>query len=155
MTHLKTAALLSAVTVALAACASAPDTPPVYSESFIAHITEQGNRMFTYSASLSMEQQGRIGRGGRGPGGGGKGGGPAGGGRGGMDGGPGGGMAGGMDGSPGGGISGRMRENPEKAARERLDTVLASTNYCPHGWFTIEQTAQQGSVEIKGECRAR
>ncbi|WP_158681646.1 hypothetical protein [Microbulbifer pacificus] len=143
------AAALTAITV-LAGCASTPKTPPVFSESFIANITEQGNRIFTYTASVNGGGEGggpRGGMGGRGPGGGGKGGAP-GGGR------PGGGMGGGMGGAPGAGMSRKMREDPEKAAQERLEDVLTETSYCPKGWFVIEKSSLQGTVEIRGECRA-
>lgn len=126
----------------LASCSSTPKAPPVFSESLITNITEQGNRMFTYTATVNGGGGGEApsGRGGRG--------GPGGGG--GMGGGPGGGMGGG----PGGGMSSKMRVDPDKAAQERLEEVLTSTNYCPYGWFVIEKNNQQGSVEIKGECRA-
>jgi len=152
MKHLLTAAIVAS----LAACASAPKAPPVFSESFITNITPQGNHMFTYTASLSMEQQGG------GPGGGGGGRGPGGGGRGGMGSGPGGGMGGGpgggMGGSPGGGAGGgmaqKMRGNSEEAAMERLEEVLTETGYCPKGWFVIEKTADRGNVEVRGECRS-
>lgn len=155
-------AAVAAAIATVAGCASAPKAPPVFSESFITNITEQGNRMFTYTATINSGGErggpdGGMGGGGRGPGGGGgKGGGPGGGG---MGGGPGGGMGGGpgggMGGGPGGGgMSSKMRENPEKAAQERLQEVLAKTSYCPHGWFVIEKSNLQGSVEIRGECRA-
>ncbi|WP_171019029.1 hypothetical protein ACONUD_19445 [Microbulbifer harenosus] len=169
-------AAVAAAIATVAGCASAPKAPPVFSESFIANITEQGNRMFTYTATINSGGErggpdGGMGGGGRGPsggkgggpGGGGMGGGPGGGmgggpGGGGMGGGPGGGMGGGpggVGGGPGGGgMSSKMRENSEKAAQERLQEVLAKTSYCPHGWFVIEKSNLQGSVEIRGECRA-
>ncbi|MFV8781373.1 hypothetical protein ACNKU7_03015 [Microbulbifer sp. SA54] len=150
-----------AAIASLAACSSTPKAPPVFSESLITNITEQGNRMFTYTATVNGGGGGEApgGRGGRGgPGGGGPGGGMGGGPGGGMGGGPGGGMGGGpgggMGGGPGGGMSSKMRIDPDKAAQERLEEVLTSTNYCRHGWFVIEKNTQQGSVEIKGECRA-
>ncbi|WP_143735644.1 hypothetical protein [Microbulbifer mangrovi] len=146
-----TVVLVTAAT--LGGCASAPDAPPVFSESFIANITEQGNRMFTYTATVNGEGGGGApggGMRGRGPGGG-KGGGPGGG----MGGGAGGGPGGGMGGPGAVGMSKKMRENPEKAARERLEEVLSQTSYCPHGWFVIEKSTLQGKVEIRGECRAR
>lgn len=138
------AAAFAAIT-ALGGCASAPKAPPVFSESFITNITPQGNQLFTYSASLSMDKAG----GGRQSGGGGRGG------RGGPGGGKSGGMGGGKGGGPGGGMPAKMRENSGEAAMERLDQVLAETGYCPHGWFVIEKTVDRGSVEVKGECRAR
>ena len=152
MKHLLTAAAVASLT----ACASAPKAPPVFSESFITNITPQGNHMFTYTASLSMDRQGGPGGGGRGPGGG------PGGGRGGMGGGPGGGMGGGSGGGPGGGMgsgpnggmASKMRGNSSEAAMERLEEVLQQTSYCPNGWFVIEKTADRGNVEVRGECRA-
>ncbi|WP_043319191.1 hypothetical protein [Microbulbifer sp. HZ11] len=141
MKRLYSAAAFAAIAT-VTGCASAPKAPPVFSESFITSITPQGNHLFTYTASLSMENAG----GGRKPGGGGRGG------KGG--GGPGGGMGGGKGGGAGG-MPAKMRENASEAAMERLDLVLAETNYCPHGWFVIEKTADRGNVEVKGECRAR
>ncbi|WGL16145.1 lipoprotein [Microbulbifer bruguierae] len=155
MKRIPTVVAITAI-AALAACSSTPKAPPVFSESFITKITEQGNRMFTYTAMVNAGGEGggpgggRGGRGGGGPGGG-SGGGMGGGPGGGMGGGPGGGMGGGPG---GGGMSNKMRENPEKAAQARLEEVLADTAYCPHGWFVIEKSNLQGSVEIKGECRA-
>ncbi|MCK7596233.1 hypothetical protein M0G74_03000 [Microbulbifer sp. CAU 1566] len=155
MKSLYTAAAFAAITT-ITGCASTPKAPPVFSESFITNITEQGNRMFTYTATINGGGEGGgpgggMGGGRRGPGGPGGGGGMGGGPGGGMGGGPGGGMGGGPG---GGGMSGKMRENPEKAAGERLEEVLATTQYCPHGWFVIEKSNLQGSVEIRGECRA-
>lgn len=138
-----------ATVATLAGCASAPKSPPIFSESFIANITEQGNRMFTYTATVSGGEGSGPGGGMRGRGG--KGGGPGGG----MGGGPSGGPGGGMGGPGAGGMSKKMRENPGKAAQDRLEEVLAETSYCPHGWFVIEKSTLQGSVEIRGECRAR
>ncbi|WP_226663550.1 hypothetical protein [Microbulbifer aggregans] len=157
-----------AAIASLSACSSTPKAPPVFSESLITNITEQGNRMFTYTATVNGGGPGGGGeapggRGGRGGGpsggmGGGPGGGMGGGPGGGMGGGPGGGMGGGpgggVGGGPGGGMSSKMRIDPDKAAQERLEEVLTSTKYCPHGWFVIEKNTQQSSVEIKGECRA-
>ncbi|WP_308366091.1 MULTISPECIES: hypothetical protein [unclassified Microbulbifer] len=139
--------LLVACAALAAGCSSAPKMPPVFSESLITDISEQGNRFFTYKATLSMEQQGRGGPGG------GMGGGP-GRGRGGTPGGMGGGPGGTMGGTPGGGMQNRMRGNPEETAKERLEEILAETRYCPNGWFVIEETFDRGSAEIRGECRA-
>jgi|GEM_PF-2453581 len=146
--------LLAAVAVATG-CSSTPEMPPVFSESLITNITKQGNHFFTYKATLSLDQQrGRPGGMGSGPGGGR--GGPGGG----MGGVPGGGMegpgsmgGGPIDGGPGGGMQAKMRNNPEKAAMERLEEVLAETGYCPNGWFVIEKTFDRGSAEVRGECR--
>lgn len=152
MQPLYTAMAFTAI-AAVTGCASTPKAPPVFSESFITNITPQGNHLFTYTASLSMESRGGGRgsgggeRGGRGGKGGGKGGGPGGG--------PGGGMGGGQGGGKNGGMPQKMRSNANEAAMERLDEILAETSYCPHGWFVIEKTADSGNVEVKGECRAR
>ncbi len=146
MQNTKTLALLVAASSILAACASAPKAPPVFSESFITNITPQGNHLFTYTANVTRENhsEGRSSNRGGGRG------------KGGAGGRHGGGKEGGMRGAGGGGsMPSKMRENPEKAAQERLDIVLADTGYCPNGWFVIEQVATQGEVEIRGECRAR
>ncbi|MFC6632995.1 hypothetical protein [Microbulbifer taiwanensis] len=141
--------LLLLATAAAAGCSSVAKMPPVFSESLITNITEQGNHFFTYRANLSMQEGGAAPA--RGPGVGGKGGGRGGPG-GGMGGGPGGGMGGGM-GAPGGGMQARMRDNPQEAAMERLEEILAETGYCPNGWFVIEKTFDRGAAEIRGECR--
>ncbi|WP_323845416.1 hypothetical protein [Microbulbifer magnicolonia] len=133
------AATLAAIT---AGCSSTPRIPPVFSESLITDISEQGNRFFTYKATLSTDQRGgRPGDMGGGPGGD-------------MGGGPdGSGPGGGMGSGPGGGMAGKMRGNSEKAAMARLEEVLAETGYCTNGWFVIEKTFDRGSAEIRGECR--
>ncbi|AMX01767.1 hypothetical protein [Microbulbifer thermotolerans] len=132
--------LLAAATLA-AGCSSTPEKPPVFSESLITHISDQGNRFFTYKAQLSADQEGGMGGGRRG----GRGGGPGGG----MGGGPGGGAGG-----KGGGTMAKMRDNTQEAAMERMEELLAETDYCPNGWFIIEKTFDRGSAEIRGECRA-
>ncbi|MCA0892815.1 hypothetical protein [Microbulbifer agarilyticus] len=145
MKHAYAVAALAALGT-LAGCTSTPKAPPVFSEAFITNITEQGNRMFTYTAKVNTGDRQRRPSG------------PADGRRGGKGGGKGGvkgGMSGGGMGGPSSGMQQQGRGNPEKAARERLEEILAETHYCPHGWFVIEQTDLQGSVEVRGECRAR
>lgn len=143
------ATVIAAVLLATG-CSSAPEIPPVYSESLITNIAPQGNHFFTYTATVNTRQDGpgegmgggpRGGR--RGPGGG------MGGGPGGMDSGP-----GGMGGGPGRDTQRKMTEDPEKTAMQRLETVLAETGYCPAGWFVIESTFDRGAAKIRGECRA-
>lgn len=145
------ALIISAIALATG-CSSAPDMPPVFSESFITNITPQGNHFFTYSATMNMQQGSRPGRGMEAPRGG-MGGGPGGG----MDGGPGGDMGSGPGGGNGGGPGGapqKMRDNPEETAKERVAKIITDTGYCSNGWFVIDEMFDQGSAEIRGECRS-
>lgn len=157
---------LALATALLGGCSSAPSQPPVYSESFIASVTDQGLRQFEFALQLSPQEQGDR----RGPPGGGHRANPGGMGTGpgGGMGGPGGGMGGGM-GGPGGGMGGsrsapgrgeveRMRrgmdQDVEAVVYERLEQHLAESAYCSNGYFIISKDIGSLQGSLKGECRS-
>lgn len=137
---------LAALTLIIGMSGCASTSHPVFSESFLTSINDADMKQFRYEVALDVNNK-RMGRGG-----------PPGGGRGGVRGGPGG--EGGDRGFPGGGrqqaqqMGSRMQKNAEAALTERLEEILATTQFCEYGYFVIEKRVQHMGGYIFGECKA-
>lgn len=130
-----------AATACLTACSAHTPRGLLMSEAFIATITANGLKQFTYTVSMNMDPRGKGGgMGGGGMGGGGMGGGDTDRRRG---------SAGDMQ-----SLRRNMETRVETAVTGRLTDILAETGYCPHGWFIIRENFHSGFGEVLGECKA-
>ena len=136
---------LTALTLIIGISGCVSTSQPIFSESFLTSINDADMKQFRYEVALDASNK-RMGRDGP-PGGGG-----------GMRRGPGG--EGGDRGFPAGGrqqaqqMGSRMQKNADAALTKRLEEILATTQFCEHGYFVIEKRAQQGGGYIFGECKA-
>lgn len=142
---MKSKILVCIATASLCACASnRPE--PTSSERFIASITEDNLKQFTYELSTSRVAGGRGGMRRAPPrsrdGGGGK---------------PRGGEVAGVPGTDGGrmrGRSGKADRDPESMITQRLDELMQETGYCDNGYFIISKNISRSESSVFGECKA-
>ena len=138
---------ITGMALAVSACATAPKPMPVFSESFVAVVTDQGLKQFRYSYTLGTEGD-PPGMGRRGP----PPGGPSGGARG-----PGPlstGPAPGMDREQVNKVRKRMEQNPEAIATERIQQHLQETKFCVDGYFVLNKEIDPSHGNILAECKS-
>jgi hypothetical protein len=117
--------------IAAVGCSSNKPRHPEIKEEFSTRITEDGSKLFTYTATLP-ERKGKQRNMGPPPGGGQGRGGPP----------------------PGESSSGKGGKNGKSdPLTQGIDNKLAETGYCREGYFTWEKTISRGTLTVNGECR--